>query len=74
MQKMIIEFLVFNLLIMVTEVHNVNFLKNIKQQVCDCVLLVDRGCLSKSIQLDLFQTINIKLDPSQRRIGEANAE
>jgi len=27
----------------------------------DFVLLVDRGYLSQSIQLDLFQTVNIKL-------------
>jgi hypothetical protein len=40
----------------------------------DCVLLGDRGYLSVSIQLDLFQTVNIKLDPSQRRTGEANAK
>lgn len=46
------------------EVHDVHFLKNIKQQISDCVLLGDRGYLSQSIQLDLFQTVNIKLDPS----------
>ena len=28
----------------------------------DCLLLRDRGCLSKTIQLDLFQTVNIKLE------------
>ena len=46
------------------EVHDVHFLKNIKQQMSDCVLLGDRGYLSQSMQLDLFQTVNIKLDPS----------
>ena len=50
------------------------FLKNIKQQISDCVLLGDRGSVSESIQLDLFQSVNIKLDPSQRRIGEANSK
>ncbi len=40
----------------------------------DCVLLGDRGYLSESIQLDLFQSVNIKLDPSQRRKGEANTK
>ncbi len=34
------------------EVHDVHFLKNIKHQMSDCVLLGDRGCLSQSIQLD----------------------
>lgn len=28
----------------------------------DCVLLGDRGYLSESIQLDLFQTGNVKLE------------
>jgi hypothetical protein len=41
------------------EVHDVHFLKNIKQQMSDCVLLGDRGYLSESIQLDLFQSVNI---------------
>ena len=49
------------------EVHDVNFLKNIKQQMSDCVLLGDRGYLSESIQLDLFQAVNIKLETPKRR-------
>jgi len=32
----------------------------------DCVLLGDRGYLSESIQLDLFQTVNIKLEMPKR--------
>jgi len=32
----------------------------------DCVLLGDRGYLSESIQLDLFQTVNIKLETPKR--------
>ena len=43
------------------EVHDIHFLKNIKQQISDCVVLGDRGCLSETIQLDLFQSVNIKL-------------
>ena len=42
------------------------FLKNIKQQMTDCVLIGDRGYLSQSIQLDLFQTVNIKLVTPKR--------
>jgi hypothetical protein len=49
------------------EVHDVHFLKNIKQQMSDCVLLGDRGYLSKTIQLDLFQTVNIKLETPKRK-------
>ena len=48
------------------EVHDINFLKNIKQQMSDCVLLGDRGYLSESIQLDLFQTVNVKLETPKR--------
>lgn len=48
------------------EVHDVHFLKNIKQQMSDCVLLGDKGYLSQSIQLDLFQTVNIKLETPKR--------
>jgi hypothetical protein len=48
------------------EIHDVHFLKNIKQQMSDCVLLGDRGYLSQSIQLDLFQTVNIKLETPKR--------
>lgn len=48
------------------EVHDVHFLKNIKQQMSDCVILGDRGYLSQSIQLDLFQSVNIKLETPKR--------
>lgn len=48
------------------EVHDVHFLKNIKQQLHDCVLLGDKGYLSESIQLDLFQTVNIRLETPKR--------
>ena len=36
------------------EVHDIYFLKNIKQQISDCNLLGDRGYITESIQLDLF--------------------
>ena len=49
------------------EVHDVHFLKSIKHQMSDCVLLGDRGYLSQSIQLDLFQTVNIKLETPKRK-------
>jgi hypothetical protein len=42
------------------------FRKNIKQQISDCVLLGDRGYLSEAIQLDLFQTVYIKLETPKR--------
>ncbi len=49
------------------EVHDIHFLKNIKQQVADCVVLGDRGYVSETIQLDLFQSANIKLETPKRR-------
>lgn len=48
------------------EVHDIHFLKNIKEQMADCVLLGDRGYLSDAIQLDLFQSVNIKLETPMR--------
>ncbi|WP_422851712.1 IS982 family transposase [Flavobacterium nitratireducens] len=48
------------------EVHDVHFLKNIKQQLSDCVLLGDRGYLSESIRLDLFRTVKIQLETPMR--------
>ena len=47
---------IFHLLdITKAEVHDVHFLKIIKQQMSDYVLLGDRGYLSKTVQLDLFK-------------------
>ena len=43
-------------------VHDVYFLKNIKQQMSQCVLLGDSGYFSLTIQLDLFETVNIKFE------------
>ncbi len=34
----------------------------------DCMLLGDRDYLSKTIQLDLFQTVNIKLETPKKKI------
>ena len=45
-------------------VHDVQILKDVKNQLSDCVLLGDRGYLSSTQQLDLFETANIILDPS----------
>ncbi len=53
------------------EVHDIHFLKNIKQQMSDCVLLGDRGYLSDSIKLDLFQSANIKLE-TPKRMNQVN--
>ena len=48
------------------EVYDMHFLKNIKQQMSECVLLGVRGYLSESIQLDLFQTVKVRLETPKR--------
>lgn len=47
-------------------VHDVNYLKDIRNQMADCTLLGDRGYLSAEWQLDLFTSCNIKLDTPMR--------
>jgi len=47
-------------------VHDVNYLKDIKAQISDCTLIGDRGYLSAEIQLNLFETCNIKLNTPMR--------
>ncbi len=47
-------------------VHDIHFLKDIKQQLSDCVLLGDKGYLSSHYQLDLFSSSNIKLETPKR--------
>ena len=47
-------------------VHDINYLKDIKNQMSNCMLLADRGYLSTQWQLDLFTSCNIKLDTPMR--------
>lgn len=47
-------------------VHDVNYLKDIQYQLKNCTLIGDRGYLSAEIQLNLFQTCNVKLDTPMR--------
>lgn len=49
-----------------TSVHDINYLKDIKMQISDCTLIGDRGYLSAKIQLNLFETCNIKLNTPMR--------
>ena len=48
-------------------VHDVNYLNDIKQQIKDCTLIGDRGYLSAEVQLNLFESCNIKLDTPMRK-------
>ena len=43
------------------DVHDINYLKDAKWEYHGCSIFGDRGYISKSVQLDLFETANIKL-------------
>jgi hypothetical protein len=47
-------------------VHDIHYLQDIKYELSDCVIIGDKGYLSASLQLDLFQTANITLDTPMR--------
>lgn len=48
-------------------VHDIHYLQDIKEQLSDCVLLGDKGYLSQTIQLDLFNEVNIQLETPKRK-------
>ena len=43
-------------------VHDINYIKDIKPLYHDCSIFGDRGYIGAEIQLDLFETANIKLE------------
>ena len=43
-------------------VHDINYLNDIKLEYHDCGIIGDKGYLSAEVQLDLFETANIKLE------------
>ncbi|WP_417942209.1 IS982 family transposase [Flavobacterium sp. RS13.1] len=47
-------------------VHDIHSLKDIKLQLSDCVLLSHSSYLSQTIQLDLFNEVNIQLEKPKR--------
>ena len=47
-------------------VHDIHYLNDVKEQLNNCFLIGDRGYISHSIQLDLFQTREIKLEVPMR--------
>jgi hypothetical protein len=48
-------------------VHDIHYLKDIKNQFNDCVILGDKGYLSADYQLDLFENKQIKLEVPMRK-------
>ncbi len=47
-------------------VHDIHYLQDIKAQLSDCVLLGDKGYISQTIQLDLFNEAHIQLETPKR--------
>jgi hypothetical protein len=47
-------------------VHDIHYLQDVKQDLFNCTLIGDRGYLSAPIQLDLFETVRIKLSVPYR--------
>lgn len=47
-------------------VHDIHYLKNVKEQLSDAILLGDKGYLSEEIRLDLFTTTQINLQTPMR--------
>lgn len=47
-------------------VHDIHYLKNIKQNHSNCTILTDKGYLNINYQLDLFEQNNIRLEVPMR--------
>ena len=47
-------------------VHDIHYLQDIKWQLADCSILGDKGYINADVQLDLFQTTNIRLEVPMR--------
>ena len=47
-------------------IHDIHYIKDIRNQISDCTLIGDKGYLSAEIQLNLFETCNIKLNTPMR--------
>ncbi len=48
-------------------VHDIHYLKDIKTQLNDCLIIGDKGYLSADIQMNLFDEYNIKLSTPMRK-------
>jgi len=47
-------------------VHDIHYLKDVKYDYCDCNLIGDKGYIGAQVQLDLFESANIKLEVPYR--------
>lgn len=48
-------------------VHDIHYLKDVKNQLSDCTIIGDKGYLSAEVQLDLFQSVKINLQTPMRK-------
>lgn len=48
-------------------VHDIHYLHDVKEQFSDCILIGDKGYLSREIQHDLFESRAIRLETPRRR-------
>lgn len=48
-------------------VHDINYLNDVKENFKNCLLIGDRGYISKKLQVDLFHYSNIKLSVPMRK-------
>ena len=47
-------------------VHDIHYLKDVKADFSNCTVIGDKGYISAEVQLDLFETANIRLEVSYR--------
>lgn len=47
-------------------VHDIHYLKDVKEMFSNCIIAGDKGYISKTIQIDLFETAGIKLEVPMR--------
>ena len=47
-------------------VHDIHYLKDVKADYSNCTVIGDRGYISAQVQLDLFETANIRLEVPYR--------
>jgi len=47
-------------------VHDIHYLKDVKVDYCNCTVIGDRGYINAEVQLDLFETANIRLEVPYR--------
>jgi DNA-binding MarR family transcriptional regulator len=47
-------------------VHDIHYLQDVKSQMADCNILGDKGYINAAVQLDLFETVNIRLEVPMR--------